>query len=178
MSGWTDERVELMRKLWDEGLSASLIAGKLGGTTRNAVIGKVHRLGIQRGRLPRREGMIRPTRRVEKPMSAKGKRVLTPLIVKQLRRLSAEMREAEQTQPLPLLPIAPISGREEALTGVALLELERHHCRWPIGDPRDADFRFCGKPKMFGSSYCPDCRARAYTKPYRTGKRFVMRRAA
>ena len=43
---WTDERVEQLKKLWAEGLSASQIAGRLGGVTRNAVIGKVHRLGL------------------------------------------------------------------------------------------------------------------------------------
>ena len=43
---WTEERVELLKKLWAEGLSASQIAGRLGGVTRNAVIGKVHRLGL------------------------------------------------------------------------------------------------------------------------------------
>jgi GcrA cell cycle regulator len=41
---WTDERVELLKKLWSDGLSASQIAAELGGITRNAVIGKVHRL--------------------------------------------------------------------------------------------------------------------------------------
>src|SRR6201996_8496366 len=44
--GWTDERVELLKKLWQDGLSASQIAKQLGGVTRNAVIGKVHRLGL------------------------------------------------------------------------------------------------------------------------------------
>ena len=44
--GWTDERVELLKKLWADGLSASQIAAELGGITRNAVIGKVHRLGL------------------------------------------------------------------------------------------------------------------------------------
>src|SRR5581483_8070971 len=44
--GWTDERVELLKKLWSDGLSASQIAAELGGITRNAVIGKVHRLGL------------------------------------------------------------------------------------------------------------------------------------
>ena len=43
---WTDERVELLKKLWADGLSASQIAAELGGITRNAVIGKVHRLGL------------------------------------------------------------------------------------------------------------------------------------
>ena len=43
---WTEERVEMLKRLWQEGLSASQIAGELGGVTRNAVIGKVHRLGL------------------------------------------------------------------------------------------------------------------------------------
>ena len=43
---WTDDRVEILKKMWGEGKSASQIAKELGGVTRNAVIGKVHRLGL------------------------------------------------------------------------------------------------------------------------------------
>src|SRR5258707_1053279 len=70
---WTDERVELLKKLWTDGLSASQIAAELGGITRNAVIGKVHRLGLSgraksptsaapRPRKPRAPGMMRLAR--------------------------------------------------------------------------------------------------------------------
>ena len=44
---WTEERVEMLKQLWTDGLSASQIARKMGGVTRNAVIGKVHRLGFR-----------------------------------------------------------------------------------------------------------------------------------
>ena len=64
--GWTEERVELLKKLWSDGLSASQIAGRLGGITRNAVIGKVHRLGLagrattSRMRAPRLRHRVAP----------------------------------------------------------------------------------------------------------------------
>ena len=59
---WTDERVELLKKLWAEGLSASQIAGRLGGVTRNAVIGKVHRLGLSGRATSSRSSSPRPRR--------------------------------------------------------------------------------------------------------------------
>ena len=60
---WTDERVELLKKLWADGLSASQIAAELGGITRNAVIGKVHRLGLSgRAKSPRRPPRARASR--------------------------------------------------------------------------------------------------------------------
>ena len=73
---WTDERVELLKKLWADGLSASQIAAELGGITRNAVIGKVHRLGLSgrakspsssapRPRKARSSGMMRVPRAVD-----------------------------------------------------------------------------------------------------------------
>jgi len=57
---WTDERVDLLKKLWSEGLSASQIAGRLGGVTRNAVIGKVHRLGLSGRATSTRLKSLRP----------------------------------------------------------------------------------------------------------------------
>ena len=85
---WTDERVEQLRELWSQGLSASQIAAQLGGVSRNAVIGKAHRLGLQGrpspirttgGQAPRRRSasprptLPRPT--VESPVSAVALRV-------------------------------------------------------------------------------------------------------
>ena len=73
---WTDERVELLKKLWADGLSASQIAAELGGITRNAVIGKVHRLGLSGRATTSRMKSHRPraraqsTRRLMKPRFA------------------------------------------------------------------------------------------------------------
>lgn len=134
---WNDERVELLKKLWSEGLSASQIASKMGGVTRNAVIGKVHRLGLsgraapakpQRGRLFERSGTGDET-----PL-LRHEPVLKPII------------------PEPEF-IAPLILDTGDLTTVATLK--GNMCRWPIGDPARDDFHFCGQPAaQAGKSYC------------------------
>ena len=67
LMSWTDERVELLKKLWTEGLSASQIASRMGGVTRNAVIGKVHRLGLSGRATPTRAARPRPAGNSETP---------------------------------------------------------------------------------------------------------------
>ena len=140
---WTDERVELLRKLWNQGLSASQIAAELAnGITRNAVIGKVHRLGLSgrakspsssapRARKPRSHMM-----RVSRPMS-RGNNALA---------LAFEMEP--EPEPELIENIIPIGQRR------TLLELTEATCRWPIGDPASAEFFFCGGTPLTGLPYC------------------------
>ena len=120
---WTEERVELLKKLWADGLSASQIAGELGGITRNAVIGKVHRLGLSgrakspsssapRARKPRSHMM-----RVSRP-SMRGNTALA---------LAYDMEPFQE--PELIENIIPIGQRR------TLLEFNEDTCRWPIGDP-------------------------------------------
>jgi GcrA cell cycle regulator len=139
---WTDERVELLKKLWADGLSASQIAAELGGVTRNAVIGKVHRLGLSgrakspssaspRSRKPRSH-MLRVTR-----PSVRGANALA---------LSYEMEP--ELEPEPIENIIPMGQRR------TLLELNENTCRWPIGDPATTDFFFCGGKPLASLPYC------------------------
>ena len=139
---WTDERVELLKKLWADGLSASQVAGELGGITRNAVIGKVHRLGLSgraksasssapRARKPRSHMM-----RVQRTMS-RGNTALA---------LAYEMEQ--ETEPEMIENIIPIGQR------CTLLELDQEKCHWPIGDPGQPDFYFCGGKTNAGTPYC------------------------
>ncbi len=138
---WTDERVELLKKLWADGLSASQIAGELGGITRNAVIGKVHRLGLSgrakspsssapRARKPRSH-MLRVSR-----ASMRGNTALA---------LAYEMEPEPVEQYDNVIPI----GQRRTL-----LELTENTCRWPIGDPASSEFFFCGGPPITGLPYC------------------------
>jgi len=141
---WTDERVELLKKLWADGLSASQIAAELGGITRNAVIGKVHRLGLS-GRAkspssaaprPRKPRSPSHMLRVSRP-SVRGNTAL------------ARLYEYEpEPEPEPIENIIPIGQRR------TLLELTESTCRWPIGDPGSADFFFCGGNTVTGLPYC------------------------
>lgn len=139
---WTDERVELLKKLWADGLSASQIAAELGGVTRNAVIGKVHRLGLS-GRakssssgVPRQRKPRTHMMRVARPAS-RGANALA---------LSYDLEQAPE--PEVIENIIPLGQRR------TLLELNESTCRWPIGDPATTDFFFCGGKPLNALPYC------------------------
>ena len=148
---WTSERVEFLKKRWGEGHSASEIAGALGGVTRNAVIGKVHRLGLARRRTIHRRSssphvLSRHAVRWPRPASAHHHR-------------SAALKPAFATvePPATETTIAPSLLRDMNVLPtlrVDFLDLQISMCRWPIGDPRDSNFHFCGHPKFGNSSYC------------------------
>lgn len=138
---WTDERVELLKKLWAEGLSASQIAGRLGSVTRNAVIGKVHRLGLSGRATTSRMKSHRPRPRMAAKRMAKTR--FAPVGNPALRAL---YQEAEVYQPPVEELVIPPAERKTIQT------LTECSCRWPIGDPQTAEFHFCGKEKVMA---CP-----------------------
>jgi len=127
--GWTEERVEQLKQLWADGLSASQIARQLGGVTRNAVIGKVHRLGLA--------GRATPAR-AERPRMQVARRVARP-------------RPAPMIQ-VPIVEKDPVVDDQGRKTTV--LTISDRMCKWPIGDPSTAEFHFCGHPPKVGSPYC------------------------
>ncbi|HTV38233.1 MAG TPA: GcrA family cell cycle regulator [Xanthobacteraceae bacterium] len=141
---WTDERVELLRKLWSDGLSASQIAAELGGITRNAVIGKVHRLGLSGRAKSASVGAQRP-RKTRSP--AHMLRIGRPAIRGNTALAHAYDIEVE-AEPEPIDNIIPIGQRRN------LLELNEQTCRWPVGDPGSGDFFFCGGNTVAGLPYC------------------------
>jgi GcrA cell cycle regulator len=131
---WNDERIEALTKLWREGLSASQVARQLGGISRSAVIGKVHRLGIAGRDAPSRPNVLvgRPVSRVR--ASAGG-----------VRRLAAP--RAPRLLAQPRVPF-------EATPTATIHTLTAHGCRWPIGEPEEAGFGFCGRLREGPGSYC------------------------
>jgi GcrA cell cycle regulator len=152
LMNWTDERVELLRKLWSEGLSASQIAAQLGGVSRNAVIGKVHRLklsgrGRATGAAPRQKkaghgasatkSVSRPARTVTATIGATA--LQTQYDVEPIAR--QVIRPAENV-------VVPISRR------LVLTELTERTCKWPNGDPLAEDFNFCGNDIGENGPYC------------------------
>ena len=152
---WTDERVELLKKLWSDGLSASQIAAELGGITRNAVIGKVHRLGLS-GRAKS------PASTAPRPRKARSHghmmRVPRPAMRGNTALAHAYDYEVE-VEPELLDNVIPIGQRR------TLLELTEDTCRWPIGDPGHADFFFCGGQSLSGLPYCAHHSRVAYQPP-------------
>jgi GcrA cell cycle regulator len=151
---WTDERVELLKKLWGEGLSASQIAGRLGSVTRNAVIGKVHRLGLSGRATTSRMKSHRPRPRMAaKRMSkARNAQIGNPAF-------RALYAEPEAYHPPVEELVIPMHERKYIQT------LTECSCRWPIGDPQTAEFHFCGKNKVPGLPYCEFHARRAFQPP-------------
>jgi GcrA cell cycle regulator len=154
--GWTDERVELLKKLWQDGLSASQIAKQLGGVTRNAVIGKVHRLGLSGRAAP-----SKPARTVFKAPRPARPAVAAP---------SAPRRIAEPvSQTSSPQPPTPVRYIDEAPGMATVLTLGAHMCKWPIGDPSLDSFTFCGRRSSDGP-YCQEHGQVAY-QPAQTKKK-------
>lgn len=124
---WTDERVALLKKLWGEGKTAAEIAQALGGVTRNAVIGKAHRLKLS--------NRVSPIQQNKKPSA--------PIAPRQERRIE-------------------IAAFDENRETVDMMELKPRECRWPLGDPREENFGFCGGVSVPGLPYCAEHAKVAY----------------
>lgn len=162
MSFWgdnTSDRVELLKKLWLDGLSASQVADRIGGCSRNAVISKLHRLGltgrpqdVNRGRQGVRARIIRKAHAANsnKPIAPRTAAFNAPHHVPTV--------EAEPYEPAYVEIDVPIAERKQ------LIDLEKDDCRWPIGDPTKSDFHFCNGKKITGLPYC-DHHARVAFQP-------------
>jgi GcrA cell cycle regulator len=157
---WSSERIDQLRSLWHNGMSASQIATQLGGISRNAVIGKAHRLGLVGRPSPiknRPAGVARrtaPRRPRVEPAQSAPRAVAAPVTVTP----PSMVNKAEPSTPRPEISDAP---------GATILTLTDRICKWPIGDPRDADFHFCGRASAESLPYCADHAKRAYQPPAR-----------
>ncbi len=141
---WTDDRVEQLKKLWESGLSASQIAAELGNITRNAVIGKVHRLGLS-GRAKSPSSAAPRQRKVRAPQHMM--RISRPMARGNTALAHAFDVEAEP-DPIAFDNVVPINQRR------TLLELTEDTCHWPVGDPGSTEFFFCGGKALGGLPYC------------------------
>ncbi|WP_064737295.1 GcrA family cell cycle regulator [Bradyrhizobium sp. Ai1a-2] len=151
---WTDERVEQLKNLFAAGLSSSQIAAELGGgISRNAVIGKVHRLGLNG--LPRKEPSPAP-RAGRRPSTKRFIRIERPEPKKEIivDEHAANMPDVINPDAVSAFDATiPVARRK------GLMDLRKCDCRWPVGDPASPDFFFCGGPTKSGLPYCePHCR--------------------
>jgi GcrA cell cycle regulator len=149
---WGDKQIEALKGLWADGLTASEIAAQM-GFTRNSVLGKVHRLGLPpravgiRQRVPEWKSMTREERqaradaqarlrRAKRAMAAAGRAFIPP----------------PRIQPPPVVAAPFILALETR--PCSLLELNDERCHFPIGEPGEPDFHFCGADTKAESSYC------------------------
>ena len=180
---WTDERIETLKKMWTEGQSASQIAKELGGVTRNAVIGKVHRLGLS-NRAGGAPGPAQPAG--PQPVPGRGPLDIDPAAEVEVDEAPEVLAEADLPededeaedeppmsaarraiipagQPLPPQPslneispeaLAKVNEIEKVARKLTLMELTEKTCKWPVGDPATDNFWFCGLPVQQGKPYC------------------------
>ncbi len=143
---WTEERVTRLTKLWSEGLSASQVAAELGGVTRNAVIGKIHRLGLSGRDKPASKSGTRQKRTARTNGYSRVNRS-TPRATKSSGTANSAKASTPNFEPVVDL-VAPEPLR------IKLVNLTESTCKWPLGDPQDADFSFCGHSIKTDTPYC------------------------
>lgn len=155
---WTKEQDDLLRRFWGDGLSASQTAAEIGGVTRNAVIGRVHRLGL--------------SGRVKKAPASSTPRTYRPRARAYISRadIHAERitrRLSSASEPTVIDDEIPIWQRK------TIFELEAGDCRWIVGESSSPDHFYCAGEAIEGSSYCwpHHCRAcRGMTQERRTSE--------
>ena len=140
---WDENNVSKLRELWDQGLPTAQI-GKLLGFTKNAVVGKAHRIGLERRPSPIRRTAVKPDR----------KKARSPVMPK-LNFESKPEASLESNDNVSFQPVIKNMFNTSSKRG----------CEWPQGHPDEIDFQFCGKERYEDKPYCLDHCAVAYVVP-------------
>lgn len=169
---WTDEMVEDLRKMWHEGLTTGEIGKRL-GVSKNSIVGKVHRLGLS-GRPSPIKKKDEPTKEKNEPLKETVKKE-----EKNVKKTKPEKNIKEDTVSKTEIETTVSEIKEERIEiirssskvehpkqhgKITLTDLDNHTCRWPIGDPKDENFHFCGKKIKIGQTYCEEHANIAYVK--------------
>jgi GcrA cell cycle regulator len=158
MITWTPKRISELERLWATGASTAEIGRQL-DVTKNAVVGKVHRLGLP--------GRPSPIKRETRAADRAPARQLRPEI-----RVPGDAPVSDAVNS----PVVAREAEARAKASVAtatqpVADLHAPPCQWPFGDPGNDDFHFCGSPSLSGRPYCPDHCARAYVREDRRDRR-------
>ena len=187
---WTDERIDRLKTMWEKGLTASQIAEDLGGVSRNAVIGKAHRLGLQSRPSPVKANettaatpkaaparVASPPPPPPPPPPAASRSIIPPYVPQapsgptgaQLRSVGpggflrqGPGDQAPPSTPAPPRRLVPAKPAPEMADKTTLLDLNDKICKWPLGHPGEPDFHFCGNTVNPGFPYCVQHCGQAY----------------
>lgn len=155
---WTEERIAILKAGWEGGMTASQIAEQLGeGVTRNAVIGKAHRLALESRPSPVKGGEEAAAPAAKSPTPAAKEAAAKPAEA-----AAPAASSAPAAAPAVAKPAAKPARRAGKAAKVSLLDLNERICKWPIGHPGEPDFHFCGKPVQASFPYCSEHCALAY----------------
>ena len=180
---WTDEMIERLKKMWEEGLSTGEIGKRL-GVSKNSIVGKVHRLQLvarpspikkkNPNEAPKAKPATKPAQKNAKPTAVKTE----PKVKEVAQEPELVQKKQSQPQATPVKKNTPDKETEAFMNvsipvvqtpkkpgdKVTVTDLDNHTCRWPIGDPKDENFHFCGAPVRIGQTYCEEHAAVAYVK--------------
>lgn len=160
---WTDEMIDQLRAMWFEGLTTGEIGKRL-GVSKNSIVGKVHRLGLSGRPSPIKKKEEKDTAAETSAKPAKEKNIAqTPKPAakqKQEKTVPAEEVSVEKMQVKTECPAKSNSHGGKTM----LTDLDNHTCRWPLGDPKDENFHFCGRRVRIGQTYCDEHANIAYVK--------------
>lgn len=163
---WTDEMVDQLRAMWIEGLTTGEIGKRL-GVSKNSIVGKVHRLGLS--------GRPSPIKKKEESGAETNfsetvvKPVVEKPVTKEPKQAKAKVEKAAPAETTPFEKTVERTGFSPKAANrhggkTMLTDLDNHTCRWPIGDPKDENFHFCGKKVRIGQTYCDEHSNIAYVK--------------
>lgn len=162
---WTDEMVDELKNLWQKGMTTSEIA-KLLGVSKNSVVGKVHRIGLSSRPSPIKTKSDE-TEEISAPSTKKKcKKTVSPAEVEAPDEKKDDNSDStvdiKDKHTLSDNCAAKASNSSSSIT--KLTDLDSHTCRWPIGDPKDENFHFCGNKVKTGQTYCEEHAAIAYVR--------------
>ena len=163
---WTDEAVEELKKMWDKGMTTGQIA-KVLNVTKNSIIGKVHRLCLTARPSPikkssnseKKDTKPAKTEKIEKTEKAEKNEKTT-----KIKTATPKAEKVKETTINKKEEITKVETPAVEELNIPLVKLDNHTCRWPLGDPRDEDFCFCGKKIRTGQTYCEEHSAIAYVR--------------
>ena len=158
---WTDENIDELKKLWQKGMTTSEIAKQL-GVSKNSVVGKVHRIGLTSRPSPIKIKSDEAESTSSQSAKKKSTKVSAPSDIHSEKEaafnqpVDDKSAEAKKTNTQTDPSLSPSVTK--------LTDLDSHTCRWPIGDPKDENFHFCGKKIRTGQTYCEEHAAIAYVR--------------
>ena len=145
---WTEEKVSQLRELWDQGLPTSQI-GKILDFSKNAVVGKAHRIGLERRPSPIKRSIMKPDRK-------KASAPLMPNLSINLKSdKSFEQKDNSNEN-------ASLTTKDKFIGNNVIANNKNSGCEWPVGHPNEIDFSYCGEKKLEGKPYCLKHCSKAY----------------
>src|SRR5574344_2551111 len=170
---WTDKMVEDLKIMWKQGLTTGEIGKRL-GVSKNSIIGKVHRLGLSGRPSPikkKTDTQVAPKiedKPTSKPSTSQAEKPLEKAKTKPIQEKTPQLPKGNKLSTPTELSSEKSAQRMETIRNsmqvnhphkhhkVSLTDLDNHTCRWPIGDPKDDTFHFCGKKVKIGQTYCDE----------------------